>query len=154
MRTNLRNAPREPFFYKHTHMISPINIGYVWYFDPKSHQRSLEVTRGHRLWYVDPKIYRRSTEVTGGQNEVKIEISTQGPNFWLVYLCNIPDLHGLWYFDPKIDKRTTEVTGGQNEVKFVKCTNGPNVWHLYSHYIPDQYWIWYFDLKSQVTRGH
>ena len=28
MRSNLKNAPRDPIFCIHTHMISPMNIGY------------------------------------------------------------------------------------------------------------------------------
>ena len=131
MRSNLKNAPRD-----HNRL---------GYFDPRSHRRSLEVTRGQKEVKIekcnqgpiclhmispinigyknfDPRNHQRSLEVTGCQNEVKFEKYTQGPNFWHAYPCDIPDLHKLWHFDPKIDKRSTEVTRGQNEIKFDKYT--------------------------------
>ena len=89
MRSNMKNVPMDQMLCKYAHMISTINIGYD---------------------YLTPEVIRGSWR----SQEVTFERCTQGPNFWHVYPCNIPDLQRIWYFDPKIDvssKKVKEVKG-------------------------------------------
>ena len=69
MRSNLKNAPRDPTFVN-IYICYPRST-YAILFIP---QKSSEVIGGHKMskgGNFDPKIDKKSTEVTGGQTEVK-----------------------------------------------------------------------------------
>ena len=61
------------------------------------------------LTHMTSRSHQRSLEVTGGHKEVKFGKCTQGLNFWHSYPYYIPDQNRLCHFDPKIDKRLLDV---------------------------------------------
>ena len=52
------------------------------------HTYSFDIPNQHRLCHFDPRSHQKSPEVTGGQKEVKFDKCTR-PNFWHAYPCDI-----------------------------------------------------------------